>query len=139
MLNKLLKIFSKDQKQNAPNAPNAPSERNDAAEEPKDNILASVRYSVKRNSPNVIIDIDLEDYNETSASAVCTILDVLCEDFCYAETINMIRVALIQDNQEDLLLKIFTHISQEARDKILKTYKESKKDEPCIKPSDMLK
>lgn len=134
MLNKLLKIFSKDQKQNAP------SESNDTVEEPKDNnTLASVKYSVKRNSPNVIIDIDLEDYDEDSALAVCTILDVLCEDFCYSETINMIRVALIQNNQEDLLLKIFTHISQEARDKILKTYKESKKDEPCIKPSDMLK
>jgi adenylate kinase len=134
VLNKLLKIFSKDQKQNAP------SESNDTVEEPKDNnTLASVKYSVKRNSPNVIIDIDLEDYDEDSALAVCTILDVLCEDFCYSETINMIRVALIQNNQEDLLLKIFTHISQEARDKILKTYKESKKDEPCIKPSDMLK
>lgn len=127
MLNKFLKIFSKQPATETTQEP------------PKDEVLASVRYSIKKGSSDVIIDIELQDYDETSASGLCSILDILCEDFCYAETINMIRVALIQDDQEELLFKIFTHISQEARDKILKTYKDSKKDEPCVKPSDMLK
>lgn len=106
--------------------------------EETDEILASVTYFVTKNSPSVHIDIELNDYDEKSASAICEIIDILSEDLSYFETINMLQNALIGDKQEDLLIKIFTNISQNARDKILKTKLDSKKDEPCIKPSDML-
>ena len=101
-------------------------------------VLASIKYLVKRGSHSVSIDIELSDYDDSSASALCEILDVLSEDYGYTETINIIKDALIGDNQEEMLIKIFTHISDQARDKIIKAHKESTKDEPCIKPSDML-
>lgn len=104
----------------------------------EESILASVTYLIKKNSDSVIIDIEMNDYDDESTSAICNIIDVLSEDFTYAETINMIQNALINDKQDNVLLKIFTHISQNSRDKILKIKQESKKDEPCIKPSDML-
>lgn len=103
-----------------------------------DETLASITYLVKRGSPSVIIDIEMNDYDEESSLAMCNIIDILSEDFSYAETIHIIQTALLNDKQEDLILKIFTHISEHSRDKILKTNHDSKKDEPCIKPSDML-
>lgn len=103
-----------------------------------DDKLASITYLIKRGSPSVVIDIEMSDYDEESASAICGIIDVLSEDFTYAETINILQTALLKNSQENLLLKIFTHISQHSRDKILKIKQDSKKDEPCIKPSDML-
>lgn len=103
-----------------------------------DDKLASITYLIKSGSPSVVIDIEMSDYDEESASAICSIIDVLSEDFTYAETINILQTALLKNGQEDLLLKIFTHVSQHSRDKILKIKQDSKKDEPCIKPSDML-
>jgi hypothetical protein len=50
----------------------------------------------------------------------------------------MIKSALLEQDEEDVLLKIFTNISKKYKDKLLKNHKESIKDEPCIKPSDML-
>ena len=104
----------------------------------EEEVLASVTYLVKKGSDSVIIDIEMNDYDDESASAICSIIDILSEDFTYAETINMIQTALLGDGQENLILKIFTHISQHSRNKILKIKNDSKKDEPCIKPSDML-
>jgi hypothetical protein len=50
----------------------------------------------------------------------------------------MIKSSLIKDDQEQLLIKIFTHISNQVREKIISGHKENMKDEPCIKPSDMV-
>lgn len=104
----------------------------------QEEVLASIKYLVKRGSHNVSIDIELNDYDDTSASALCEILDILSEDYGYIETIHIIKTALLNDDQEEMLLKIFTHISDQARDKIINAHEESHKDEPCIKPSDML-
>jgi hypothetical protein len=108
-------------------------------EEDNDDILASVTYYIKSDKPNPIINIDLKDYDDETINGLCKILDVLSTDASYIETINMIKSALIADNQEELLLRIFTHIGQQAKHKIITAHKESVKDEPCIKPSDMLK
>jgi hypothetical protein len=114
------------------------NEESNHADSEKTEVLASVSYLIYKNAPSVSIDIEMSDYDEESASAVCKILDVLSQDVAFAETINMIQTALINDKQEDLLIKIFTHISESSRDKILTIKQDSKKDEPCIKPSDML-
>lgn len=100
--------------------------------------LASITYAVYPESPSVMIDISLDDYDTNSTQALCKILDILSEDVSYTETVNMLKIALIEDKQEDLLLKIFTHISNNARLKIINP-SSRKKNEPCIKPSDMLR
>jgi hypothetical protein len=101
-------------------------------------IVASVTYYMKEDSKSPMINIELSDYDDKSILGLCKILDILCEDACYSETINMIKLALTEDGQEDLLLQIFSHISTKGVNKLLKSQKENMKDEPCIKPSDML-
>jgi hypothetical protein len=49
----------------------------------------------------------------------------------------MIQKGLLEDNNEEILLQIITHVGQQARVKMIKEHKEME-DEPCIKPSDML-
>lgn len=102
-------------------------------------IIASVIYSMRRGSEKPIISIEIEDYDIPSSHALCELLNILGQDMCYVETINMVKKALIRDHQEELLLKIFTNVGQQAQDKIIANNKESMKDEPCIKPSNLLK
>jgi len=104
-----------------------------------DNVLAAITYCVTKDSERPLINIEMKDYNEESSIALCDLLDVLSQESSYLETINMLKVGLTKDGQEDLLIKIFTLIGQQAKNKILNVHKESIKDEPCIKPSDMLK
>lgn len=104
----------------------------------KKNIIASITYYITDNS-NPMIDISLGDYTDNSIKALCKLLDVLSKDACYLETLEMIKNGLVQDGQEEALIKVFTHISEQAGKKITRVQKESAQDQPCIKPSDMLK
>jgi hypothetical protein len=113
-------------------------------EEPKndkEDVVASISYFVKRNGP-VIVDVAVEDYNEDSMNALFSILDILCQDQCYVETVNIIRNSLTKENKDDLLILLINHIGKqmikESGNKI-STYNESLRSQPCIKPSDMLK
>lgn len=128
MLKKLFNIFSSKKPVNV---------TTEDSETP-DKILASITYYIEENSDKVIIDASMRDYDDESTRGMCDILDILCQDSTYAETLNMIKNALMQDGREDLLIQIFTQVSQSARDKVIKVQQESVKDEPCIKPSDML-
>ena len=101
-------------------------------------ILASITYYIPKNG-NPMIDIALGKYDNDSIDGLCKLLDVLSKDACYLETLEMIKNGLIKEGQEEALLKIFTHVSQQAGKKILKVQQESVQDQPCIRPSDMLK
>lgn len=101
--------------------------------------LASISYAIKRGSDSPVIDIELSDYNDESADALCKLLDVLSQDKCYIETINMIKLGLLQDAQEDFLIKVFIHLGSNCKNKILQLHQHNTKDEPCIKPSDVLR
>ncbi|NBO99252.1 MAG: hypothetical protein EBU90_03875 [Proteobacteria bacterium] len=110
------------------------------AEEPKNNIdiLASITYYVA-SSGTPMIDISLGDYETNSIEALCKLLDILSKDACYLETLEMIKSGLVKEHKEEALLKVFTHVSQQAGKKILKVQQESIQDQPCIRPSDMLR
>jgi hypothetical protein len=107
--------------------------------EESDDTLAAITYLIKRNDNRTLIDIELKEYNYESIEALSSLLDVLSSDTSYVETINMIKNALINDGEEELLLKLFTNIGQQAKNKVINSQQENIKDEPCIKPSDMLK
>ena len=115
------------------------------AEEPQEqeidsNVLASITYHILDDEHSTpMIDIGLSDYDSKSINALCKILDILSQDSSYLETIEMVKNGLIREGQEEALIKIFTHISEQAGKKIIRSSKESMKDEPCIKPSDMLR
>ena len=107
------------------------------SELPFEQSKCSVTYYINTKG-NPAIDISLSDYDDESITAMCELLNILADDSFYVETINMIQRSLIEDNQEEVLLKILTHISSQARSKILNYKSEEEQDEPCIKPSDML-
>jgi len=101
-------------------------------------VSASITYYMKPDGSGPYINVQLSDYDDDSVAGLCELLDTLAEESCYMETIEMIKSSLIKDHQEEMLLKIFTHISGQVREKILNGHKESMKDEPCIRPSDMV-
>lgn len=103
------------------------------------NIAARIQYIMPKDSESTIVDVELGDYDEQSIEALCDLLDILSSDAFFVETINIIQSSLIRENKQDLLIKIFTRIGDSARRKLLDTNKQDKKDEPCIKPSDMIK
>jgi hypothetical protein len=104
----------------------------------ENSILASITYYVPTGG-NPMIDISLGDYNDDAIEALCKLLDILSKDACYLETLEMVKNGLVSDHKEDALIKIFTHVSKQAGKKILKVQQESIQDQPCIRPSDMLK
>jgi hypothetical protein len=103
-----------------------------------EDVLASITYYIKRNSDDVVIDAEMFDYEDESILGMCTILDILSQEASYVETVNMIRSSLLEGEEQDVLLKILTNVSQQARTKLVNAQRESQKDEPCIKPSDMI-
>ena len=106
--------------------------------EDEESASASITYYMKPDGSGPYINIQLSDYDDDSIASLCELLDTLAQETCYVETIEMIKSSLIKDGQEDFLIKIFAHVSRQVREKILKGAKESLKDEPCIKPSDMV-
>lgn len=106
--------------------------------EEDEEVLSSITYYMKPDGSGPYINIQLSDYDDDSAVSLCELLNTLAQESCYVETIDMIRSSLIKDGQEELLIKIFTHIKRQVKDKILQGNRENLKDEPCIKPSDMV-
>ena len=111
-------------------------------EEPVDNVpngipLVSITYNINNNL-ETSVDILMDDYGAESIDAMCKLLDTLSNDRFYIETVDMLKQGLINDDQQEVLLTILTHVGQQARYKIIQSHKDSTKDEPCIKPSDML-
>jgi hypothetical protein len=46
---------------------------------------------------------------------------------------------MLKDGEEEKLIRILSHISQQKQSKLERYAKDKLKDEPCIKPSDMMK
>lgn len=103
----------------------------------KNGIVAVTFYADKNNTP--FVDIILEEYDEDTIKSLCKILDVLSEDGCYLQVVDIIKNAMIKDGEEEKLLNILNHIAQQKNSKLERYTKDKLKDEPCIKPSDMMK
>ena len=102
-----------------------------------ENIVAITLYTNKEITP--FIDILLENYNEETLLALCKLLDVINNEQFYIQVIDIIKNAMLKDNEEEKLLRILSHISQQKQSKLERYTKDKLKDEPCIKPSDMIK
>ena len=100
-------------------------------------IVAITFYADKNHTP--FVDIILEEYDEDTIQSLCKILDVLNEDGCYLQVVDIIKNAMIKDGEEEKLLNILNHIAQQKNSKLERYTKDKLKDEPCIKPSDMMK
>jgi len=100
-------------------------------------IVAITFYVDKDTVP--FVDIVLEEYDEKTLNSLCKLLDVLNGENCYLQVIDIIKNAMLKDGEEEKLVRILSHISQQKQSKLERYAKDKLKDEPCIKPSDMIK
>jgi hypothetical protein len=109
---------------------------NEQVSEPNE-VLAKISYIVSKGSDSTIVDVELEDYSDESIESLSYIIDTLAEDRAILETMNIVKNALVEEGREDCLIKIFNLISKDTKAKIINGHKDSKADEPCIKPSEV--
>lgn len=105
----------------------------------ENDIIASISYVIKRGDKKAHIDISLDDYENESIDALCSLLDILGEDGFYIDTINMIKSCLIKDGKADVLIKLLSGVESKIQKKILNSAKERIKNEPYIKPSEIFR
>jgi len=112
-------------------------EKIDNVAKEENGIVAITFYVDKDTVP--FVDIVLEEYDEKTLNSLCKLLDVLNGENCYLQVIDIIKNAMLKDGEEEKLVRILSHISQQKQSKLERYAKDKLKDEPCIKPSDMIK
>jgi hypothetical protein len=112
-------------------------EKIDNVAKEENGIVAITFYVDKDTVP--FVDIVLEEYDENTLNSLCKLLDVLNGENCYLQVIDIIKNAMLKDGEEEKLVRILSHISQQKQSKLERYAKDKLKDEPCIKPSDMIK
>jgi hypothetical protein len=112
-------------------------EKIDSVAKEENGIVAITFYVDKDTVP--FVDIVLEEYDENTLNSLCKLLDVLNGENCYLQVIDIIKNAMLKDGEEEKLIRILSHISQQKQSKLERYAKDKLKDEPCIKPSDMIK
>ena len=114
------------------------NKQQDSAEElDEENPRASITYKIGPEN-TVYIDVGVEDYDIETVEALCKILDVLSEDVAYVQTVEVLKKGFEEVNAKDALDLIYDHIGKQVSQKVVNNVKEYMKDQPCIKPSQML-
>lgn len=111
-------------------------ESNDSNEESNDDTLACISYIVKKNNKGILIDIEIQDYDDESVKALSSLLNVLGEDSSYIDTVNIIKTSFTEKGLFDLLIKIFADIQDKVKNKLF-SITNSQTDKPCVKPSEI--
>ena len=91
------------------------------------------------SSNEVKVDIAIEDHDEKTIKSLCKITDLLSTESCYVQTVEMIVTGLSTNETQDQLTQFLDHIKNKISNKLLNNKKDSNKNQPCIRPSDMLK
>lgn len=85
---------------------------------------------------NPYLDIELEEYSDKTIKGLCNVLDVLSGGAFYIQVISMIQKCMKEDKEDEQLLKVLTHVANQNNS--ILANQEQTKDEPCIKPSEMV-
>lgn len=112
------------------------TDEQEGQESEKKDKLASIEFYIDDKSdikPRVSINID--DYDEDSIDSLCKIVNVLADDTLVLETYNIIQGFLLEQNREDVLVRVITNITQAKAVKA--KMKHVDKSEPYIKPSEL--
>lgn len=99
---------------------------------------AAIIYKVLGDG-GVSVDVNLEDFDKESMSALFMILDLISMDSCYLQTLQIVKDGLESSNQKQCLELLYQHISSQVSQKVISSINEAKKDQPCIQPLGMLK
>lgn len=112
-------------------------EKTTQEDEEQEDVIAAVTYKI--GSDNIVyIDVNVEDYDIDTVEALCKILDILSEDYAYVQTLEVLKKGFTEVEAQDALDLIYEHIGKQMSQKVVNNVKEFMKDQPCIKPSQML-
>ena len=92
-------------------------------------IIASISYVIKKSHDSPLIDIELTDYEPETINGFIALLEILGDDRCYIDTVNIVKTLLIQENRHDLLIQIFSKIHDKFKSKTISL----QDNKPCIK------
>lgn len=104
----------------------------------QDQVVACISYYLTKSSDVVNIDISINDCSDDSINSLCDITDVLSTQRAYIETVEIIKNSLIEEDNEEALIRFLTHVGTKASETLFKKIDEYK-NQPCIRPSDMLR
>lgn len=112
-------------------------EKTTQEDEEQEDVIAAITYKI--GSDNIVyIDVNVEDYDIGTVEALCKILDILSEDYAYVQTLEVLKKGFTEVEAQDALDLIYEHIGKQVSQKVVNNVKEFMKDQPCIKPSQML-
>jgi|LakMenE18May11ns_1017448.scaffolds.fasta_scaffold9672661_2 hypothetical protein len=98
--------------------------------------LAKVEFAISTSGEKPKLNIELLSYDEQSLVALCDILEIFQGERVLIEMLNFIQSHFINSGKEEQLLKIFMILQEKSMlDNILN---HNKRQEPCIKPSEMI-
>lgn len=104
----------------------------------EDQAQVAITYYVDKNDTIVKIDVAVEDYDQESINKLCKILDVLSNEKGYLETVYIIKDGLEKEADEEALINFLMHISKQSTKTFLNQVQDKVRNQPCIRPSDML-
>ncbi len=104
----------------------------------QEKLLARVTYSFLSDSTTPIIDVELDEYDDQCVQALSNIVSTIGEESAYLQTIEIIKNAMVSDQQESYFIELVTNLTSKSRRKIIDAHNNNELDQPCIKPSEML-
>lgn len=101
--------------------------------------IASISYKIDENN-KVLIDMEVESYDEKSMYALFSILDIVSDKRCGAETADILAEHLSKDNQDHWIKELEEHLHKnKGAEMIAQIYEDILSSKPCISPLDILK
>jgi hypothetical protein len=104
----------------------------------EDQAQVAITYYVDKNDTIVKIDVAVEDYDQESINKLCKILDVLSNERGYLETVYIIKDGLEKEADEEALINFLIHVGKQSTKTFLNQVQDKVRNQPCIRPSDML-
>jgi len=99
-------------------------------------LVASVTYSID-NTGEMFVDVSMEDFGEEAINGLSTIISMISTVKCTLITLEMIRNAFAEEGKFEEYLELITQVT--LKNEVAAASDKSKnKEEPYIKPSDML-
>jgi len=104
----------------------------------EDQAQVAITYYVDKNDSIVKVDVAVEDYGEESINKICKILDALNNEKGYLETVYIIKDGLEKEANEEALINFLMHVGKQSAKTFLNQTQDKVRNQPCIRPSDML-
>ncbi len=117
-------------------------------EKHEDNHLARISFCINKGEDATALDIVIEDYSDETLEALAKILFTIQSPTCMLEALNIVIENLRENNQDKAAIALCMKLGNDFLTATPQSFiegltsptqtNESKQEEPCIKPSDML-